>query len=167
MATTVAPTAVPTTGSAAWHGGGVGSQQQIAPPMSNSKIYESYCCSFFNPAVYDDGWHLPSTSSPRIASVTMAADGPIDAAEMKTPELCGKVALLTGITGQDGSYLTELLISKVSCCAPRSALRCGKPHVVCHLRATLCTVSFVAHRLSTLAVLSTCTLIAMRRERVR
>jgi GDPmannose 4,6-dehydratase len=28
------------------------------------------------------------------------------------PPLCGKTALITGITGQDGSYLTELLLSK-------------------------------------------------------
>ncbi len=27
--------------------------------------------------------------------------------------LCGKTALMTGITGQDGSYLAELLLSKV------------------------------------------------------
>ena len=27
-----------------------------------------------------------------------------------------KVALITGITGQDGSYLAELLLSKVMCC---------------------------------------------------
>ena len=27
-----------------------------------------------------------------------------------------KVALITGITGQDGSYLTELLLSKVMYC---------------------------------------------------
>ena len=26
--------------------------------------------------------------------------------------MAGKVALITGITGQDGSYLTELLVSK-------------------------------------------------------
>ena len=26
---------------------------------------------------------------------------------------CGKVALVTGITGQDGSYLAELLLSKL------------------------------------------------------
>ena len=35
--------------------------------------------------------------------------------------MAGKVALITGITGQDGSYLTELLVSKgytVSYCDP-------------------------------------------------
>jgi GDPmannose 4,6-dehydratase len=31
---------------------------------------------------------------------------------MATEEAKGKVALITGITGQDGSYLTELLLSK-------------------------------------------------------
>ena len=33
-------------------------------------------------------------------------------ATMATEEAKGKVALVTGITGQDGSYLTELLLSK-------------------------------------------------------
>ena len=30
----------------------------------------------------------------------------------KPKPLSGKIALITGITGQDGSYLTELLLSK-------------------------------------------------------
>jgi GDP-mannose 4,6 dehydratase len=31
---------------------------------------------------------------------------------MATEEAKGKIALITGITGQDGSYLTELLLAK-------------------------------------------------------
>ena len=31
---------------------------------------------------------------------------------LHTPTMTGKVALITGITGQDGSYLTEFLLSK-------------------------------------------------------
>lgn len=34
-------------------------------------------------------------------------------AEAECVKECKKVALITGITGQDGSYLAELLLSKV------------------------------------------------------
>jgi len=36
----------------------------------------------------------------------------IDGIDMSTKSNDGKVALITGITGQDGSYLAELLLSK-------------------------------------------------------
>ena len=37
---------------------------------------------------------------------------PADARSASSVPLCGKVALITGITGQDGSYLAELLLAK-------------------------------------------------------
>lgn len=49
---------------------------------------------------------------------------PINLAEV---EKNGKVALITGITGQDGSYLAELLLQKV-CCAARPVKSSSSPN---------------------------------------
>ncbi|WPL15331.1 GDP-mannose 4,6-dehydratase [Thiorhodovibrio winogradskyi] len=41
-----------------------------------------------------------------------------------------KVALITGVTGQDGSYLAELLLEKgYECMASNAAVRCLTPIV--------------------------------------
>ena len=48
------------------------------------------------------------------ATATSAAKYVVDAHPLNDlPDKTGKKALVTGITGQDGSYLTELLLSKV------------------------------------------------------
>lgn len=48
------------------------------------------------------------------ATAASAAKYVVDAHPLNDlPDKTGKKALVTGITGQDGSYLTELLLSKV------------------------------------------------------
>lgn len=66
------------------------------------------------------------TKSSEKAVALAVGSGPIDApTDLVLPELNGKVALMTGITGQDGSYLTELLLSKVCVVPSRSAVCMG------------------------------------------
>lgn len=95
--------------------------------------------------------------------------------------LSGKVALMTGITGQDGSYLAELLLSKVRASVRPwrvPVLRAGGVCAAGHnfqllvfrcveRRATSYTASSDARRRSTRAALSTCTATSTRRLFVR
>jgi GDP-mannose 4,6 dehydratase len=70
-----------------------------------------------------------------------------------------KVALITGITGQDGSYLTELLLEKgyiVSIRTPFGLFACNERSLTFNLSFRF-TGSFVAPVASTPAGLITCT----------
>jgi GDP-mannose 4,6 dehydratase len=93
-------------------------------------------------------------SNPSFSS-TKTSDPPRNLKDMSEER---KVALITGITGQDGSYLTELLLEKGYIVSIRTAFCLGACNETLTVRLSFrFTGSFVAPAASTPAGLITCT----------